>query len=288
MSTKKVLGRGLSAIIEDAEEAYKQDIEQAKDLVREIDIERITPNPYQPRVHFNEVALRELSESIKRHGLLQPIIVVAKDDAYMLLAGERRLRASKLAGFVKIKAIVADIESKNLRELALIENIQREDLNPIELAIAYKELIEEYKITQEGLSEIIHKSRTQITNTMRLLSLSEQTKKYLSDGTLSQGHGKVLVGLDPKEEEMVVNTILGQKLSVRDTELLVKKLKTTDENSGKKLATDKESLTHNMIGLQNKLNALGLEVKAKSNAITIHFKNSEAIDTFLEQLEKIG
>ena len=103
MSTKKVLGRGLSAIIEDVEEAYKQDIEQAKDLVREIDIERITPNPYQPRVHFNEVALRELSESIKRHGLLQPIIVVAKDDAYMLLAGERRLRASKLAGFIKIK-----------------------------------------------------------------------------------------------------------------------------------------------------------------------------------------
>lgn len=288
MSTKKVLGRGLSAIIEDVEEAYKQDIEQAKDLVREIDIERITPNPYQPRVHFNEVALRELSESIKRHGLLQPIIVVAKDDAYMLLAGERRLRASKLAGFVKIKAIVADIESKNLRELALIENIQREDLNPIELAIAYKELIEEYKITQEGLSEIIHKSRTQITNTMRLLSLSEQTKKYLSDGTLSQGHGKVLVGLDSKEEEMVVNTILGQKLSVRDTELLVKKLKSTDENSGKKLTTNKESLEQNMIELQSKLNALGLEAKAKSNVVTIHFKNSDAIDIFLAKLEKIG
>ena len=288
MSSKKVLGRGLSAIIEDVEEAYKQDIEQAKDLVREIDIERITPNPYQPRVHFNEIALRELSESIKRHGLLQPIIVVAKDDGYMLLAGERRLRASKLAGFAKIKAIVADIESKNLREIALIENIQREDLNPIELAVAYKELIEEYKITQEGLSEIIHKSRTQITNTMRLLSLSEQTKKYLSDGILSQGHGKVLVGLEPKEEEMVVNTILGQKLSVRETELLVKKMKNSDENNGKKLTTDKESLTQNMIGLQSKLNALGLEVKAKSHAITIHFKNSEAIDTFLEQLEKIG
>ena len=288
MSSKKVLGRGLSAIIEDVEEAYKQDIEQAKDLVREIDIERITPNPYQPRVHFNEIALRELSESIKRHGLLQPIIVVAKDDGYMLLAGERRLRASKLAGFAKIKAIVADIESKNLRELALIENIQREDLNPIELAVAYKELIEEYKITQEGLSEIIHKSRTQITNTMRLLSLSEQTKKYLSDGILSQGHGKVLVGLELKEEEMVVNTILGQKLSVRETELLVKKMKNSDENNGKKLTTDKESLTQNMIGLQSKLNALGLEVKAKSHAITIHFKNSEAIDTFLEQLEKIG
>ena len=284
MSTKKVLGRGLSAIIEDVEEAYKQDIEQAKDLVREIRIEEITPNPYQPRVHFNEVALKELSESIKRHGLLQPIIVIEKADGYMLLAGERRLRASKLAGFTKIKAIVADIESKNLRELALIENIQREDLNPVELAIAYKELIEEYKITQEGLSEVIHKSRTQITNTMRLLSLSEQTKKYLSDGTLSQGHGKVLVGLEPKDEALVVNTILGQKLSVRDTELLVKKLKNTEEEIGQKLKTKPLDLSESFTPIKNRLKALGFEAKAKNNALTIHFDNNEAIELFLKQL----
>ena len=284
MSTKKVLGRGLSAIIEDVEEAYKQDIEQAKDLVREIDIERITPNPYQPRVSFNEVALKELSESIKRHGLLQPIIVVAKDDDYMLLAGERRLRASKLAGFKKIKAIVADIESKNLRELALIENIQREDLNPIELAIAYKELIEEYQITQDGLSEIIHKSRTQITNTIRLLTLSEQTKKYLAEGILSQGHAKVLVGLEPKDEEMVVNTILGQKLSVRETEALVKKLKSNDESIGKK---EKIILTipEELQAVSTRLKELGFEAKPKSNSITIHFKNGEAIYTFLERFQ---
>ena len=285
MSTnKKVLGRGLSAIIEDVEEAYKQDIEQAKDLVREIDIERITPNPYQPRTHFNEVALKELSESIKRHGLLQPIIVVAKDENYMLLAGERRLRASKLAGSKKIKAIVADIESKNLRELALIENIQREDLNPIELAIAYKELIEEYKITQDGLSEIIHKSRTQITNTIRLLSLSDQTKKYLAEGVLSQGHAKVLVGLEPKDEETIVNTILGQKLSVRETEALVKKLKSTDEPSGKQIKTV-SAIPEELQILQNKLLELGFEATPKANTITIHFKNGEAIYTFLEQLK---
>lgn len=282
MSAKKVLGRGLSAIIEDVEEAYKQDIEQSKDLVRDIQIDRITPNPYQPRVHFNETALRELSESIKRHGLLQPIIVVAKDDGYMLLAGERRLRASKLAGFTKIKAIVADIESKNLRELALIENIQREDLNPVELAIAYKELIEEYKITQEGLSEIIYKSRTQITNTMRLLSLSEQTKKHLSDGTLSQGHAKVLVGLEPKDEETIVNTILGQKLSVRETELLVKKLKNNDDVNTKISQT---TLPENIISLQTKLKLLGHKTTIKSSAVTIHFESSQAIDTFLEQLK---
>ena len=287
MSAKKVLGRGLSAIIEDVEEAYKQDVAQARDLVREIDVERITPNPFQPRVHFNETALKELSESIKRHGLLQPIIVVAKDDAYMLLAGERRLRATKLAGFTRIKAIVADIESKNLRELALIENIQREDLNPIELAVAYKELIEEYKITQEGLSEIIHKSRTQITNTMRLLTLSEQTKRYLSDGLLSQGHAKVIVGLDPKEEETVVNTILGQKLSVRDTELLVKKMKSGDA-LGKEIKTVMDKIPENIVTIQKKLGSMGLEVTAKSNAITVHFKNSESADTFLERLVQIG
>ena len=282
-SAKKVLGRGLSAIIEDVEEAYKQDIEQAKDLVREIDIERITPNPYQPRTHFNEVALKELSESIKRHGLLQPIIVVAKDDAYMLLAGERRLRASKLAGLTKIKAIVADIESKNLRELALIENIQREDLNPVELAIAYKELIEEYKITQEGLSEIIHKSRTQITNTIRLLSLSEQTKKYLSEGILSQGHAKVLVGLDSKDEATIVNTILGQKLSVREAEALIKKLKNGEETvvTAKSVRSAPEELQT----LQKRLDELGFKAVAKNNSITIHFNNGKAIDTFFEFLK---
>lgn len=284
MSAKKVLGRGLSAIIEDVEEAYKQDIEQSKDLVREIDIESITPNPYQPRTHFNEIALKELSESIKRHGLIQPIIVVAKDDGYMLLAGERRLRASQKAGFKTIKAIVADIESKNLRELALIENIQREDLNPIELAIAYKELIEEYKITQDGLSEIIHKSRTQITNTIRLLSLSESTQKHLLEGTLSQGHAKVLVGLDIKDEETIVNTIVGQKLSVRETEALVKNLKNAEESIGKKIKAV-IPVFEELQTLTAKLKALGYEVKPKNNTITIQFKNGEAIDTFLALLK---
>jgi len=232
---------------------------------------------------FNEIALKELSESIKRHGLLQPIIVVAKDDAYMLLAGERRLRASKLAGLTKIKAIVADIESKNLRELALIENIQREDLNPVELAIAYKELIEEYKITQEGLSEIIHKSRTQITNTIRLLSLSEQTKKYLSEGILSQGHAKVLVGLDSKDEATIVNTILGQKLSVRETEALIKKLKNGEETVPKTKSV--RSASEELQTLQKRLDELGFKTVAKNNSITIHFNNGKAIDTFFEILK---
>jgi len=177
---------------------------------------------------------------------------------------------------------VADIESKNLREYALIENIQREDLNPIELAIAYKELIEEYKITQDGLSEIIHKSRTQITNTIRLLSLSQQTKNYLVEGVLSQGHAKVLVGLEAKDEETIVNTILGQKLSVRETETLVKKLKSGEMVPTKK-SKDNVNVSHELDHLHNSLKDFGLKSLIKSNAITIYFKNDEEVRTLLEK-----
>ncbi len=283
MCAKKALGRGLSAIIDDVEEAYRQDIQDSNDLVREIDVERITPNPFQPRTYFNEGALEELSESIKKHGLLQPIIVIEKDGKYTLLAGERRLRATKLAGFKTIKAIVADIESKNLRELALIENIQREDLNPVELAISYKELIEEYSITQEELSSIIHKSRTQITNTLRLLSLSEKTKELLSNGKLSQGHAKVLVGLSELDEERVINTILGQKLSVRETESLVKKIKSKEKVTS---VNKKEIFIPKEINkVKEKLSKLGFKTKISKNSVTITFDEDNKIEEFLKKLQ---
>ena len=167
---KKALGRGLDAILGDVELTYTKELQSGRnDIVIELEIDKIKPNPYQPRKNFDEEALKELSESIERHGLIQPIIVMQKGDEYLLIAGERRLRATKILGDKTIKAIVADFASQNLRELALIENIQRQDLNPIELANSYKELIDEYKITQEELSDIIKKSRTQITNTIRLL-----------------------------------------------------------------------------------------------------------------------
>jgi len=283
MCAKKALGRGLSAIIDDVEEAYRQDIDDSSDLVREINIDIISPNPYQPRTYFNEEALGELSESIKKHGLLQPIIVIKKDDKFVLLAGERRLRATKLAGFKTIKAIIADIESKNLRELALIENIQREDLNPIELAISYKELLEEYSITQEGLSEIIHKSRTQITNTIRLLSLGNKTKKLLASGRLSQGHAKIIVGLSQNDEESVVNTILGQKLSVRDTEILVKKIKTNGNNFQKEKKEIKP-LSSGLKSLKIKLNEIGFKSKISKSSVTIMLDDDDKIDKFFKIL----
>jgi len=284
MSSKKALGRGIGAIFEEVEDAYNKDINSSQDLIRDIDVSRISPNPYQPRKYFNETAIKELSESIKKHGLLQPIIVVEKDDNYMLLAGERRFRATKEAGLLTIRAIVADIESENLRELALIENIQREDLNAIELAIAYKELIEEYRITQDGLSEIIKKSRTQITNTLRLLSLSDKTRELIINGKLSQGHAKVLVGLDELAEETAVNTILGQKLSVRDTEVLIKKLKNNE------ISTDslKKAKTENSLeftSLKDRLKTLGLKTKVKAKSITIEFQNNDSVEKFLEKIK---
>ncbi len=280
--SKKALGRGIGAILEDVEEAYRQDIEDKSNLVKEIDLDKITPNIYQPRSYFNENALKELSESIKKHGLLQPIIVVQKDDGYMLIAGERRFRASKLAGLKSIKAIVADIESENLRELALIENIQREDLNPIELAIAYHELIEQYSITHEELSSIIHKSRTQITNTLRLLNLTKRTQQLISENKISQGHAKILIGLDKRDEERVVNTIIGQKLSVRDTERLVKTIKNRDKDNNLSKKEPKE--LQNIKKLHEKMKYMGYNCKIKNNKITIEFKNEDEILGLLSKI----
>ena len=280
--TKKALGRGIGAILEDVEEAYRSDIEDKANLIREIDINEILPNIYQPRSYFNESALNELAESIKKHGLLQPIIVVKKDDGYMLIAGERRLRASKLADLTHIKAIVADIESENLRELALIENIQRENLNPIELATAYKELIEQYKITHDELSNIIHKSRTQITNTLRLINLSEKTKNLLIHGKISQGHAKVLVGLSEKEEESVTNSIIGQKLSVRETENLVKNIKNKEKSFVKK--SIEKSKIKNLDKLVDKLEKIGIKSKRKENKIIMEFKTDNEVESFLNTI----
>ncbi len=282
-SKKLSLGRGLDAILGDVEMAYTKEFESGKkDFVLEISVDKIKPNPYQPRKYFDETAISELSASIKRHGLIQPIIVFKKDDEYVLIAGERRLRAVKLLGNSTIKAIVADIESKNLRELALIENVQRQDLNPMELANSYKELIDEYKITQDDLSDIIKKSRSQITNTLRLLTLLDKTKEALSDNKISQGHAKVLVGLDKEKEKEVLNTIIGQKLSVRQTEDLVKKIK-----SGNKPGIKKEKLDLNFISeiknLKTKLSNFG-KISIKDKKISIEFKDISEIKKLIDKI----
>ena len=266
------------------ESAYEAELGgERSERVQEISLKDIIPNPYQPRKNFDENGLIELSESIKRHGLIQPIIVVAKDDGYMLLAGERRYRATKMLGESSIKAIVADIESKSLRELALIENIQREDLNPIELANSYKELIDEYKITQDALSSIIHKSRVQITNTMRLLNLSEQTKEYIKDGKITQGHAKVIVGLGPKDEKMAVDTIIGQRLSVRETENLVKSLK--DKGLQKVSVKLDDEYLEKLEVLKKILSKFEIKTKIKSKNLLLEFDDISQIENFISRIK---
>lgn len=286
MGKKSSLGRGLDAILSDVEYVYEKELKSGKtDMVVEIEIDKIKPNPYQPRKSFDEEALKELSESIDRHGLIQPIIVIRDEDGenYTLIAGERRFRATKLLRKDTIKAVIADIKSQNLRELALIENIQRENLNPIELANSYKELIEEYSITQDELSNIIKKSRVQITNTLRLLNLLPSTQKAVVDGKISQGHAKVLIGLSNSEEELVVNTIIGQKLSVRQTEDLVRKLKTNQNENAKKEIKVNEEFLNKMQSLKFKLEKFG-KVALKDKKISIEFNEISQISEFIDRI----
>lgn len=284
MAKKGGLGRGLEAILGDVELAYKAELNEGNsDIVKDIDLDLIVENPYQPRKNFDETALRELSESIKRHGLIQPIIVIEKDGGYMLIAGERRFRATKMLGESKIRAIVADIESQSLRELALIENIQREDLNPIELANSYRELIDEYKITQDGLANIIHKSRVQITNTMRLLSLSAVTQEYIKEGKLTQGHAKVIVGLEPNDEKTAVDTIIGQRLSVRETENLVKNLK--NKLPPKAALKLDERYLERLANLKEIFSKFDVPVKIKGKKITIEFDDVADIDRLINKIK---
>ncbi|AQW83239.1 ParB/RepB/Spo0J family partition protein [Campylobacter pinnipediorum] len=277
-------GRDFGVVFSDVEAAYNKVFETDKSIVKQINISLISNNPYQPRKNFNKEALNELSESIKRHGLIQPIVVIQKDDGYMLIAGERRLRATKLLGEEKISAIIADIGSNNLRELALIENIQRENLNSIELALSYKELINEYKITQEALADILHKSRTQITNTMRLLTLLPSTQDLLIEEKLSQGHAKIIVGLSPENEKLIVDTIIGQKLNVRDTEKLVKKFKTKNTSTNKKQSVELEH-QNELIRLKKSLENFKIKTKIQNKKIILEFKDVSQIQAFLDKLE---
>jgi len=286
------LGRGLGDILSEVEEAYEKDLSQINSFeleaqgarVEELRVESITPNPFQPRKHFDENALQELSKSVKEHGLLQPIVVIEKEDGYLLIAGERRLRAHKLAKLPFIKAIIADvdIDEARLRELSLIENIQRENLNAIELANSYSELIEVHKITHDELSNIVHKSRSQITNTMRLLSLCDYAQKQVASGKISQGHAKVLVGLDEKKQKIIIDSIIGQKLSVRDAENMAKGYK--EKNTLTSSKKNRESFLDKYAHLLRE--SLPFTHKMKAKSIEISFNSEQEIKDFLEMLQK--
>jgi ParB family chromosome partitioning protein len=222
---KRGLGKGLSALIPDEpiDEILNSD---DKNYIMDIDISLIKPNENQPRKKFNEKSLDELKESIKTYGVIQPVIVRKTGKVYEIVAGERRWKASKEAGLKSIPCIVKDIEDFEATKLALIENLQREDLNPVEEANAFKDLMDQYKLTQEEIAKIVGKSRSYIANSIRLLNLDDEVKDYLSKGEISSGHGKAILAIDDKKKQKkVARDIIDKKLNVRDAESLVKDIK---------------------------------------------------------------
>lgn len=235
---RKGLGKGLGAIfgedvIKETEEQTakakektgtgEKDSEKGRELM--VKVSMIEPNKEQPRKDFNEEQLQELSESIKRYGVLQPLLVQKKGGLYEIIAGERRWRAAKLAGVKEVPVVLREYSKQESMEIALIENVQRADLNPIEEAKAYQQLIKEFDLTQEEIAARVAKSRTAITNTMRLLKLDEQIQEMLIRGMISNGHGRALLGLESTEMQLrAVKQVLDGNLSVRETERLVKKL----------------------------------------------------------------
>lgn len=280
MAKASALGRGLGALLSEIEEAYDNELPK-KNGIEEIGVSKVRPNPYQPRKHFDPESLAELAESIKTHGLLQPIVVKEDIDGYILIAGERRLRASKLAKLKTIKAIIVSVSDEQMREHALIENIQRDELNAIDLAQAYQELIEIHELTHDQLSQTVHKSRAQITNTLRLLQLNEKGKKALIDGKISAGHAKVIIGLDPSEQSLIIDSIIGQKLSVRDVEQMVKKIKSHDSVLAPQISKFPEL---DFKQLQSLLEQMGLKSSKKGSKLTIDFESNGQIGTFLATL----
>lgn len=233
------LGKGLDSLIPGGKETAKVEKKEKvevkeviKEVVKEVvknemmvKINEVEPNREQPRKDFNEDALIELSESVKQYGIIQPLIVKQREGYYEIVAGERRWRAAKMAGLKEVPVIIKDYTEQEIAEIALIENLQREDLNPIEEALAYQRLLTEFHMKQDELAEKISKSRVAVTNALRLLKLSEKVQQMLIDDMISSGHARALIGIEDEEQQYAIATkIFDEKLSVRETEKLVKNL----------------------------------------------------------------
>ena len=281
---KKALGRGLEELFStevlDFDTFESNIMENATtNEIQDIPINEIRPNPYQPRKSFNEEALRELSESIKNHGVFQPIIVKKGIRGYDLIAGERRLRASKMAGLDKIPAIVKDFSDDEMREIALLENIQRENLTAIELAWAYKGIIDNLDIKQEDLALRIGKSRSHITNTLGLLNLPEEVQKMILNGELSMGHARVLSKMEDESKITdLAKKIINEGLSVHEIEEISK-----DEEIKKRVPITRRERNTDYTNIENELkDILGTKVKVDNKKINIYFENVNDLSRILE------
>lgn len=284
MAMKKGLGKGLDSMI--PEKKTKAELKEVADKsFIEVKISEIDPNIGQPRKSFNEDELLELAESIKIHGVIQPVILTKRGKRYELIAGERRWRAAKLAGLAKIPALVREYTDKEIMEVSLIENIQRQDLNPVEEAEAFKNLIDEYKMKQDDLAERVSKSRSAITNALRLLKLDEKVKAMLAEDLITTGHARALLAVEDKDKQQQLATkIFDEKLSVRETEKLVKALSEGKEN--KKEEKTSEKLVYRK--LEDSLKSiLGSKVSIKSKQggkgkIEIDYYSMEELDRITE------
>ena len=296
----KGLGKGLAALLADTQEDYDKfsyenlgdEGKEIKNSVIEIAIDKVFANPNQPRKIFNETALRELADSISVHGVIMPIVVNKKGDGYMIIAGERRWRASKLAGKATVPAIVKDYSERQVKEISLIENLQREDLNPIEAANAMKQLMEEYDITQEDLAERIGKSRSAVANTLRLLTLDGSVIEYVSSGALSQGHARALVTLPKNEQISLARKAVSKNMSVREVEQAVKDYYNPPEEARKAKKALMEAnmsveLKDLIVRMQRvfgtKVSAIGNDKKGR---IYIDYYTRDDLDRISELLDK--
>lgn len=290
---KKVLGRGLSALIHNSEEDVISSDSPSRiqaGKINKIDIELIDENPWQPRSEFEEIALTELAESIKTHGLIQPITVRSSDNGrYQLISGERRLRASKLINMSEIIAYVRTADDMQMIEMALVENIQRENLNSIEIALCYQRLIDECNITQDKLSEKVGKNRSTITNFLRLLKLPTDIQLLIRDNKLTMGHAKVIAGLANIDDQIeLANKIIAHDLSVRDTEKMAKQI----NNPNSKRMGSKISLPETYSITQKSLaNTFQTKVEIKRDhkgkgTIEIKFKSDEDFNRIISIIHK--
>ena len=285
MNKKYGLGKGLRALI--PENALEEETEIKKNAIF-IDIDLISANKTQPRKNFDEQKILQLSQSIQEHGIIQPLILnKTGDDTYSIVAGERRWRAAKLANIKEVPAIIMNLSDKEILEISLIENIQRQDLNPIEEALAYKRLINDFNLTQEELSVKIGKSRTAITNCMRLLNLDSRVQEYVIDGVITEGHGRALLGVEDGELQYKLSqNIIDENLTVRDIEKIVKNLNSS--KSTKKDNIKKENPYY--VDIKEKLEELfGTKVslmdKKNKGKIEIEYYSQEDLQRILDVLK---
>ena len=288
MAKKTGLGKGLDALFSDKPLTQAEEekiLKEGEELVQNIKVIEIEPNKEQPRKHFDSESLEDLAKSIKRYGVIQPIIVNKKDNYYMIVAGERRWRASKIAGLTEIPCIVRDNDERKNREIALIENIQREDLNPIEKARGFKQLLDEYELTQQELADMVGISRSALANTVRLLNLDPRIMKLAEEGKLLECHCRSLMAIDDVEKQYkAALRIIENGDTVRDIERKVKNTRVArskKDNKYEAIYRDIEDSFKSFFGTKVKLNA-----KKRSGTITIQYSTNEELERLLELIKQ--